>query len=270
MPETAHGIVYPSMTDLPDVPFNIGGLDELNESTQTWLADLDSTNLGTLTTLNGDCASTETTVAGVNTGINTAVTRQSGQQTSVTAITSGNANVVGRLNARDTTLTTDTNTVTGFGGQITGMNSTKGRGLVGFSRGSFPSGTHVPGSTTLPFGSVTFNDPAPASNRMYRGSVLVDVSAGTSLTALSSIFLSVGWRSGTTFSASSGDTRAELILWPPLESVKTFNIEVVFTNITWTQWTFWVYSQNFYTSSDYWLGVYGVPSITLEDIGLQL
>jgi hypothetical protein len=267
MASTAHGITYPVMTDLPDVPGDIGGPGKLDQSTQTWLAALDTTNLASLATVNGNCASMETTVAGVNTSINTAVTRQNGQQASVNAITARNTSVTSRLNARDTTLATDSTTVAGFGGAISGMNSTKGRGLV---QAAFPPAIDIASGTTGQFGSITFNDPAPSSSRIYRASVQCSASMGSGQSgALYYVYLSMAWQQGTTFTNAANESWLT-ILGDPYESVKNFSIEFVFSGIPWSQWTLWIFSQNSTGGRDYWLGRLGIPHITLEDIGLQL
>lgn len=254
------------MTDLPNVPDDIGGLAKLDQTTQVWLAQLDTANLAKLTAMNSRDASAEASVTSINTNITTAVNRQNTQQTAVNTITSRNDSITTRINNRFGVLASDQSTINGFPGQISSLTTTKGRGFIG--RVGLDTFTNVPhnGGQT-PFGHFTFNDPAPNANRIYR--------------AFASATLSIPNGSGTSYSyigltASNGTTFPGYMNTSVVQSYDggsnhfmTVFIEYVFSNMNSSQWTLWI-SLIPNSGFDFTAGAAIGDFMTLEDIGLQL
>lgn len=262
---TLHGIKYPEMTDLPNVPDDIGGIAKLNQSTQTWFSHLDTANLGKISAMNTRCATAEGSITTLNTGITTATNRQNAQQLAVNAVTSRNDSVNTRLNTRDTTLASDQSNANGFSGQATSLNTQKGRGFIGYA--NLFSATNVPhNGGYIPFGHITFNDPAPNANRVYRGFISVTLQvpgAGGDTYALMGL---AGWV-GTTWPGGVDSWVTQT--YSGTHNKVTLFLDYTFTGMSTSQWTLWA-SILANSGYDFTIGAQAGDFMTLEDIGLQL
>lgn len=265
---TTHGIKYPEPSNLPNVPDDIGGVAKLDQTTQSWLAALDTANLASLSAMNGRCASAGGQISTLSTSITTAANRQLGQQTSVTSITSRNDNVNTRLNSRDATLASDQSTIAGFPGQLTSMATIKGRGLIGFvSVGTTIVST---GAGWTPLAQYTFNDPAPNANRIYRGFAQISIDAGISNTTSRSSNFGMIAAPGTSFPGSPTYTTTQAYDGQ-YNALVTVVIDYAFTGISASTWTLWLAATGNSMTSASMGGVAGGGAfLTLEDIGLQL
>lgn len=269
MGSTQHGIKYPELTDLPNVPSDIGGLQKLNQTAQTWLATLDAANLSTLAATATRAGTEEAYVATTQTAIRAANSRQSAQQTSVNAIQARNDSINTRLNTRDTTLTSDSTAVQGFGGRIGNVNTQAGRGCIGFQSGKFPTTVPV-NSTFTPVTSITFNDPAPAASRVYRISGQANFNS-TDTNFSSECYIGVAAIAGTTTSGAVLYSATVLAGTQTQYGAGTGYIEGVFTGITASQWTAWLYLTGpSYVAVKVGWDTYSIQSLCLEDIGLQI
>lgn len=266
---TQHGIKYAELSDPPDVPDDIGATQRLNNTAQTWLAALDGGNLSTLNNTAIRAATEESFVASAQTAVTAGVTRQNGQQASVNAIQARNDSVNTRLNTRDTTLAGDSSAVQGFGGRIGNLNSQKGRGCVGFQLGRFT--TNIPvNSRFTPITSVTFNDPAPMSTRVYRISGQANFnSSDTNFNA--ECYIGVAAITGTSTTGTTLYSATVLGGAQTQYGAGTGYVEGVFTGVTASQWTAWLYltGPSAVPAVVGW-DTYSLQSLCLEDIGLQI
>lgn len=269
MGTTTHGIKYPEMTDLPNVPDDIGGLTKLDQTTQSWFTQLDTTNLASLATQNGRCATTETSVTTTNASITTAVNRQAAQQTSVNSITSRNDSINTRLNARDTSLSSTQATTNSFAGQISAL-QTRGRGLLGYTRGYADAIQVAFGGSETAVKSITFNDSSPNASRVYRAFLDTDISMADGTTG-TLFYAVVGfmWASGTTYPGGYNYSTIT-ILDSGVQFANHVTLETTFTGITASRWTLWAVLAGPAASGYFYFNRFGTHIFTLEDVGLQL
>lgn len=266
---TLHGIKYPEMPDIPNVPDDIGGLAKLDQTTQAWLASLDTANLSKLSAMNIRCATTEGTTGALSANTTTAVNRQSSQQVTVASFTTRNDSVTTRLNVRDVTLAADQSAVLGFPGQIASLNTTKGRGLVGYVSANTNTNVHQ-GGDVVPFAHFTFNDPSPSVNRAYRvlASVTLSIPTGSAATTLT-----VGCvrAPGTTFPgwAVPSNVPVDQSFNGTYGYINSVFLDLSFTGITDSQWTVWIYASSA-GAFDYIAGAGLGDFMTLEDTGFVL
>jgi hypothetical protein len=268
MGSTVHGIKYPSMTDLPNVPSDIGGTGKLDATIQSWLAQLDVTNLANLSTQNTACAVTEANVTAASNGLTTATNRQAAQQTSINAISASNDAITSRLNTRDTTLAADSATVQGYAGQITGLQSLKPRGFLGY--GDLGATNIATGGGWVVVGRVAFSDTAtPNGNRQYRAASQVRVFDNSGLSNTSyTVNLGLFYTAGSTFGTSRRLGSAVAALDTEIVTVATTWMDVIFTAVTDPQWTVWLAAQQI-AGIQYTAAMIG-DFMTLEDVGLSI
>jgi hypothetical protein len=262
---TVHGIKYPELPDPPNVPDDIGAAGKLDATTQAWLAQLDATNLADLAAQNLACANTETNVTAASNGVAAGITRQAGQQSQINAISGNNDSITNRLNARDTTLAADSSTVQGYAGQIAGLQTLKGRGLLGIKS---LDGTTISTAGNGTFGSITFNDPAPSATRMYRAAMQVNVinNGGGSNSFIGNLYLY--YATGTTFATSRLLGSCPWSVDYYTVTAEPTWIDVVFSAVTDAQWTVWAVATQI-PGIQYQVGRIG-DFLTLEDVGLSL
>ena len=264
---TPHGIKYPEMSDLPNVPDDIGGLQKLDQTTQAWLSQLDSTNLASLAGLNSQVAAEETSVAAVNGSITTAITRQTAQQAPVNAIQARNDSINTRLTNRDFALGADQSTINGIPGSLSTYTAIKGRGFLGYSA---VAPTNIPqNSGFVPFAHYTFNDPAPSSNRVYRATLQCSPYFTYQSPAMIVRTGVVAW-AGTAF---PGQVTAYVDQYtdPGIFSGPGITLEFTFTGVVASQWTLWAACSSA-SNFSYTMGSSFSDRgfLLLEDIGLQL
>lgn len=269
MGSTVHGIKFPELPDIPNVPADIGGTGKLDQTVQAWLSQLDATNISNLAAQNTACAVAEANVSSATTAASAAVTRQAGQQSLITTITGSNDGIGARLDARDMTLAADASTVQGYAGQITGLQSLKARGLLGVAH---LQSTTISGSGSWqPFAHVTFNDPAtPNGNRQYRAMLQAVVFDTSGITGLSyNVNVNLFYTAGATFSATQtlGNCLAALDTYTVTSSMAW--IDAVFTSVTDSQWTIWAAAAQLGPGLQFAAGELG-DFMTVEDVGLSI
>lgn len=265
---TVHGIKFPELPDLPNVPDDIGGTGKLDATTQAWLSRLDATNVANLSAQNIGCATTETSVTSATASSATASSRQAAQQSQITAITAGNSSIASRLSSRDTTLVADQSTIQGYAGQITGLQSLKPRGLLGIAH---PQPTTIStGGSWQVFASLTFNDTAtPSGSRQYRAMLQANVFDSSGLTGVGYIVnLSLFYTAGTAFGTARPVGSCTFALDSSTVTRAPALIDQIFTSVTDSQWTVWAAAQQI-SAVQFSVAEIG-DFLTLEDVGLSL